>query len=68
LTSIEKKILVVLDRRQALTSLVAHGEADRKVLAKALARLREVDYITEDYKLTSYGINALAEIQQEYRV
>jgi len=68
LTSIEKKVLVVLDRRQALTSLVVHGDVDRKMLAKALARLREIDYITEDYKLTSYGLNALSEIQQEYRI
>ncbi|MFH1788255.1 MAG: hypothetical protein ABH834_02595 [Candidatus Altiarchaeota archaeon] len=65
LTSIEKKILVVLDRKQPLTTLLSHGDVDKKSLALALARLRQIDYITKDYELTSYGINSLSRVIHE---
>lgn len=65
LTSMEKKILVVLDRKQPLTTLLSHGDVDKKTLALALARLRQIDYITKDYELTSYGINALSRVLHE---
>ena len=65
LTATEKKILITLDRRQPLTSLLAHGDVSKKTLAKALARLRQIDYITSEYELTSYGINSLTGIMQQ---
>lgn len=66
LTEMENKILSVLNMRRQLSSLVGDGGTDQKTLAQALEKLRRIGYITADYELTSYGVNALSDVLGGY--
>jgi hypothetical protein len=66
LTLLEKSILVLLDRKQPIATILARGNIDKRTLDLALARLKDIGYVTEDGNLTSYGINALPERTYDY--